>query len=592
MELLALEEQYFNGLVSFDDVLEAYELVEAERTLDFDYWLARARFFAAGCLREFSAGQIATESHQVIVEHYVTWMDGAIERYAGNATPLRMEKEQTIGDIDNAFVGPRFHEEVVNDVEAYESKPRKKVIQSVHDEDFEEETEHATETMGALSKKKLMILIGGAVGFVILLSVILFTCNHRGSGDDYDVESYEVFLQLSHLVELLEDGSTRRDVRNFDLNFVNPDERDLPLRVTAPTAVNLGTIVFYFDDNDVLVRIEIRNANYFNGVAGTEGLHEDIIAGYNVDILVAESSVLNFEIADFTAIITYRNNRFNIDISSDGAGAVEESDLDEYQQAIWDQIEDRLAAGYTSWSQLIQWAISNNIPFDAEENGQRPLSTIRTLIDRYGLIGVYIGAEPGIGTIDDPDAVLLILNFQGLTYNSAIAQLLSLNETSERALETWLEAGGRQMLEREFEHVRIHDIEYGTNYRITTMPSATEAEVEFVRWELVRFDHFTPTGEGELLIERVYRITEIEDEEPEDYENCGPLGCPGWPSDGGPGGPGSNLPVGWAFVPGWDAVYSTTDSNSQNCLNMVASWRWVHTGELNPQMPIWTCVED
>ena len=586
MELLAIEEQYFNGLVSFDDVLEAYELAEAERAQDFDYWLSRARFFAVGCLREFSAGQISPDSHQVIVEHYVTWMDAAIARYAGNATPLRMEKEQTIGDIDNAFGGPRFHEEVVNDVPEYAAKPAKRsVIQSVRDEDLEEEAERAAEAMGSASKKRLLILIGGAVGLILLLGVILFACN-RGGDDEYDVEAYEVFLQLSHLVELLEDEPTRRNVRNFDLNFANPNEQDLPLRVTAPSAANLGIIVFYFDDNDVLVRIEIRNANYFNDVAGTNGLNRQILAGYRVDILDEDSSVIHFEISDFTATITYRNNRFSIDISAGYVEVEEESDLDEDQQVVWDRIEDRIAAGYSSWSQLVEWAISNNIPFDAEENGQRPTNSVRTLIDRYGLVGTYIDAEPGIGSLDDPDAVVLILNFTNMSYNRFIAELKGLNETSERALTTWLDAGGLTQLERQFEHVRIHDMEYGTDYRIINMPSADDYEIEFIQWEIVRFDHFTPTGEGEILIQRIFRLTEIEVEDPDD-DWCGPGGC-------GPGG-SNGLPAGWEFLPGpgSSAVFNTSYANNQNCLMLVANWHWNDTGQsFGPGQPIWSCVYD
>lgn len=583
MELLALEEQYFNELVSFDDVLDAYEAAEAERSLDFDYWLSRARFFAIGCLREFMAGEISVESHQVIVEYYVKWMDTAIEHYAGNSTPLRMEKEQTIGDINNTFEGPRLHQRVNVEPEpilqSYRNQPSHGVIQAVRDEEeLEQQAEIAAVAMAARNKKRILIGISLVTAILLILGAVLFFLNRQSvAEEEASYEQYEVFLQLSHLVALIEDETTRRNVRDFDLSFLDANATEGPLRVTAPTLSNLGTMNFYFDDNDILTRISIRNANYFNDIPGTSGLNQSILAGYNVDILDSDSTLLNFEISGLTVVITYRNNRFTIDISS----GVDETGLSDQQQAVWDQIENRLAAGYQSWAELIEWAIHHQIPFDAEEGGQRPINAVRILIDRYGLVGNYIGAEPGFGTLDDEDAVLLILNFNNLTYNSAIAELSGLNGNSERTLTTWLDAGGLAQLEREFADVQFYNIDYATGYRIYYFPAEGEAEIEFIRWELIHFDHFKPTGQGEVVIQRVYRITEIE--QPDVDYSCGPTGCYN-------DGPADTLPPGWNTVPGsTNAAYSVTYANNQNCLNGAPGWSWVHTGNINPSLPIWTC---
>lgn len=496
---------YFDGEQSLDDVLRAFASLEMAEANNYAFWLERARFFAKGCLTEFELGNILTESQAMITNQYVYWMDKAIVNFHENPTPLKMETEMTIGDITNAFEGPRIHNEIDARDNDYE------VLQSVSDEDDElmVEAEKAADAMGAASKKRLIIIISSVVGVILLLSLTLWACTGRNNEDP---TYYDEFLHLSHLLEFFEDEATRDDILelNFDFDGLTTDGESI--RLTAPSTAMMRALNFYFDEDDYLVRISIRNADYFNDVPATEGLVEELLEGYEVEMIDEEDSLWNFEIDEIGIVISHRNDMFSIEIGT------AESRLTEKQQAIWDLIEDRLAEGYDSWAELVEWAIDNDITFDATEEGQEMSRNLRSSIDRYGLVGVYQFTEPSVGSIDDEDEVIILLTFEDLSYNEVIEDLLSLNRSSESDLSNWLANNGRNQLDRQFATVEINDLDTNGD-AIGNFPSEDEAEIEFVEWTVVSFDKFTPEGEGEIVFERIYRITEIEPEEEDEDED-------------------------------------------------------------------------
>ena len=482
-----IEEQYFNDEVQFDDVLLAYDKISVAGVTHAGYWLARARFYVLGNLREFEAGNVSVARRKVVVDQYVLWMDNAIGNYSGNALELKIEKEKSIGDISNAFEGKKKKLEI-EEVQRQERLKKEGEVEA-----FEEK----------ISKDKKRNIIIAVCGVVLLLLVVLLlrTCgSNREEG--YNVVYYEEFLELSNVLDLFSEDSTRSDILDLEVNFKDQSTDTQTLRVVAPEVAELDTITFHFDEDDLLERVLITNAESFNEFVAIDGFTAELIqhieANFAEEIKIDDEKLI-FVTDEFDVVLTLRIDKFNIDISRPS------NELTAEQQVIWDLIETRIEEGYDSWSDLIVWAFEEDISFLVLEDGKQPVETLFSLIHEYGLIGDYTYAIPSLGSIEDPDEVVLLLHFENLTYNDTIAELSNLNRNSGSLLNNWLDGGGLVRLGSHFEEVEILNFDADGNI-IENMPEI----VEFVNWEIDFFDRFMPEGEGLIRIERVYRIIEIE----------------------------------------------------------------------------------
>ena len=510
-DIKQIEEQYFNDAQQFSTVLLAYNEAALAQGSNVDFWLARARFYATGSLKEFEAGRIPSDQREAVVGQYVLWMEEAIAEYTthiGNATRLKMEKEKTIGDINNAFEGNKKRE----------ATPEK-TLENLEDQRQEEamdEAELAVEEMeeaAAKKKKRNIIIIAVSAVMLLLFALLLRSCGN-GTPDE-DVTYYEEFLELSHVLDLLNTDATRLDVLDLNIDFGDQSDEAETLSVSAPESAELDAIAFQFDEDDTLITVVVTNANYFNGFAASEGLTEEIAQTFDADEYELDGNTLSFYLDEFTVILTLRAEQFNINVSR----LVDE--LTAEQREIWDLIEERIEEGYDTWSELTAWAYENDIQFVIYEDDERPTEAMRSLIETYGILGDYTNAAPGLGSIDDPDEVVMTLHFENLTYNDTIAELYNLNRNSGRELTTWLEGSGQTRLEIHFEEVEIVAFDEDGE-QLTEMPEV----VEFVEWGIDVLDLFMPEGEGSIRIVRIYRVLEVEipedadDDEDDDDEDA------------------------------------------------------------------------
>jgi len=491
---------YFDEEKTFDQVLGTYAELETRGAHGYEFWLSRARFFAQASMTEFEEGRMSPGICQEIVTQYVIWMDQAISDYIGNGTPLKMEKEKTIGEIRNTFEGQKRRKE--------NEARDKALLEQQRQLDALDEAELATQEMEdrvSNKKKRIIIIAAAATVLILLLALLLRSCSNN---NERDVTYYEKFLDLAYILEFFENEATRDDIFDLNLDFGNPDTHGNTIRVNAPEEAKLTRINFRSEGDDQIARIRVDGAQYFNGVNASEELDVDIFANFDIDIIEVTDTQIQGIIDDLQITIdlmapTPRTFEFNIDITRVDL----EGELTATQQARWNQIESRIEAGYTSWGDLVTWAYDQDITFAFFEDEARPIEAIGLLINQYGLLGDYQEATPWLGSLSDPEEVILVLHFENLTYNDTIAELFGLNRNSNRELNAWLETGGGGRLDQHFATVEILNL----NEEGEPIIEMTEA-IEFVNWEITHIDLFQPVGSGRIRIERTYRILEIETE--------------------------------------------------------------------------------
>ena len=506
--LAALKEvdaHYLNQQITFDELLNIYEEAHKAGATDSGFWLARARIYAVGSIKEFEAGQLPNEAQNQIVTQYIQWIELAITTSTGNTTPLKMEKEKTIGDINNTFAGPQRREE--NEAWA------KAFLEEERQVEMLEEAEAATEELEAAihkNKKRHIIIIVGSVIVLLFLGFILLRACMPGE-EEADVTYYEMFLESAYMLEFFDEVTTRDDILDLNLDFDLAQTAGQTIRISAPTAADLDRLTFHFDEDDYLSRIVVDNGTHFNGFLASEGLTLAIFDGIDVE---------EFDETDHAISATTETLHISIRLTPNEQFVIDMQQIDEgltaEEQALWDLIEDRITEGYETWADLLEWAVNEDVLYVFLEDEQKPTTAIWALIEQYGLVGDYLFAEPGLIMLEEDDEtpqVGLLLHFEDLSYNEMIAELKELNQHSNRELNSWLESGGKARLEAHFGDVEIVDLDEDGEI-LTEMPEV----VEFVIWEIEFVDLFKPAGVGRIRIQRMFQVIEIEEEEEEEEE--------------------------------------------------------------------------
>jgi len=494
--------------ITFSEVLIEYETYETENQKNIDYWLNRARFYAIGIVNEFKNEKSEIPELNIILETYSNWMSYAIDLCEINALKLKIEKEKTIGELKNLFES-ELREENLEKIRAIQEQQRQ-------DQALVDGENHAQEIEQKLKKKKIQLLIIGSSIFVIVL-ILLFSLSRCSSTTETDlqtvnVEKYDNFLILDNLLYFFEQDVTRDEIMNLDFDFSGPGNNNLQLRTHAPDEARFNRLTFHFAEDGEIYSVLIEGATYFNGFYATEELTADLLSGHDEfefeifdGFLTATSEKL------FILITNHNDDTFSISIQ---LFAEVQDELNHSQQEVWDLIEERINVGFTFWHELLGWAIENEINFDFSENGVLILQPILQLVMQYGLVGEFIEAYPHVGSRQNHEQVILILNFREISYNSLIAELFSLNPNSNRELTTWLDSSGYTRLTQEFNTVEIIDIDE-TKTVIYEMPEI----VEFIKWEISTIDLFAPIGSGTIRIFRHFEIIEIEEEEDDEEDD-------------------------------------------------------------------------
>jgi len=184
--------------------------------------------------------------------------------------------------------------------------------------------------------------------------------------------------------------------------------------------------------------------------------------------------------------------------------AEEQRLLDEAEaerQAVWSLIEETIESGYDSWHELSNWASEQGVPWYIHVNGELPDQELMDLMDVYGISGNYIEAIPVIDSIENPEVVKLILNFESVTYRKIPAELSQLSDDSEEELNEWLENDGVERAKEEFNEIRI----IAVNNRGVEITEEPEFGKSFLGWRF-EIDNLASFEDTFLHIKRVYRI--------------------------------------------------------------------------------------
>ena len=91
------------GGKSFAEVMSAYDDAGAVGSHHVEYWLARARFYAKGMLRELSKGEVISSEQRAIIDQYTVLMYTASKYDSVNKEAIETEKTETITKISEAF---------------------------------------------------------------------------------------------------------------------------------------------------------------------------------------------------------------------------------------------------------------------------------------------------------------------------------------------------------------------------------------------------------------------------------------------------------------------------------------------------------
>lgn len=165
------------------------------------------------------------------------------------------------------------------------------------------------------------------------------------------------------------------------------------------------------------------------------------------------------------------------------------------------RIEERIATGYHSWVELVDWANNENIIYEFRVGDDRPTDELLDQIEAYGLHDIYLFATAQRIFTDNGDDVALVLHFEVFSYLSAVAALHLLDKSSEIELNDWLEYGGLEQLEEVFSEIVVLDLDEFEN----PLPESTIFEMRFVSW------HFEASGSAAygdrfITISRQYEL--------------------------------------------------------------------------------------
>jgi len=115
------EELHSKGQLSFDKVMESYDEVRQIGAHHWEYWHARAKFFAEAGIKKIKDGDakfriqndkkverkayddIVLASKKAFIDLYTMWMDSAIKHAQTNTDELSAEKEKTLKIIKEAL---------------------------------------------------------------------------------------------------------------------------------------------------------------------------------------------------------------------------------------------------------------------------------------------------------------------------------------------------------------------------------------------------------------------------------------------------------------------------------------------------------
>ena len=116
-------------------------------------------------------------------------------------------------------------------------------------------------------------------------------------------------------------------------------------------------------------------------------------------------------------------------------------------------IQNRIDQGYNSWEELMVWANQTNTPYKFRNNSNPVSADLLENINNYGWTGAYISSFPEKIETDGEIDVVLVLNFSDLTYRRSVAELFSVDATSNDAVNLWLQGGGLALAEEEFDSI-------------------------------------------------------------------------------------------------------------------------------------------
>jgi len=144
LDVIRKVERFYNSeQKTFGDVMKAYDTAKPFGEHISEYWLAYARFFTKGSLKELrrielsigrrrlSKYRVSLSDREKIINQYVELMDNCI-KYADNKEMLEIEKEKTIDEIHLAFDEEEKRKSEVDEKDQELSRKIKKLNNRMH----------------------------------------------------------------------------------------------------------------------------------------------------------------------------------------------------------------------------------------------------------------------------------------------------------------------------------------------------------------------------------------------------------------------------------------------------------------------------
>jgi len=292
-----LEDLYFKGEKSFNEVMSAYDDAKKVGAHHSEYWLARGRFYAKGTLNEFSIGNIQLEEQQEIIKQYELLMDTALKRDDVKKVEVEAEKNEIIAKINEVFDKRRLEEEEKRKEEEAIKEQKRIEKEALRKQREEERKQIKAQKAETFRKKRPFIITAVIVIFAIIVIGSVHAslmrqqeeeARHQANqarslarweriltnikDEDWKPEDtpYNRFLEMGYLIDFITSTPTRNDILNMEIELDESrgDSRTLLSRARN-TRTGMSSLHFMFrnDNYNEFSRLAMYDIQYFDGLA-------------------------------------------------------------------------------------------------------------------------------------------------------------------------------------------------------------------------------------------------------------------------------------------------------------------------------------
>ena len=170
-----------------------------------------------------------------------------------------------------------------------------------------------------------------------------------------------------------------------------------------------------------------------------------------------------------------------------------ENNLSQENQLLWNNIENRIEDGYESWGELVIWAREHDITVVYHEENNYITNEKFEMIQTYGIIGNFIEAYPTLTlSADDYQTVQLAINFDKVSYNQYIYELLNIEQDDIEKFINFIESDSLIKLTNYISHIEIELPSELENYLINSWSIDYVVDLDYINNHLIISTDVTP----------------------------------------------------------------------------------------------------